>query len=62
MESFFATLKTELLHHTGLHVNGRPLNNTELRELTSYSYESIKPALSFLEHIAGLISCNTCNM
>ena len=33
----------------GLHVTGRPHNNTELRELTSYSYESIKPALSFLE-------------
>ena len=33
----------------GLHVTGRPHNNTELKELTSYSYESIKPALSFLE-------------
>ena len=33
----------------GLHVTGRPHNNTELRTLTSYSYESIKPALSFLE-------------
>ncbi len=33
----------------GLHVTGRPHNNTELKQLTSYSYESIKPALALLQ-------------